>query len=112
MWPCRLAARSDGSASSRSCSWAFWLRSGCGKAADPPPTVRADSDSPNRRKDIRSTAQSVPCSPRIFVYCLHQFVDRAEEFFFADPSDKGDVDRLPIEIAGKVEQEDLEQHDP
>src|SRR5215472_9862502 len=111
MSPCRPAARSDGSASSRSCSWVFWPRSGCAKAADPRPTARADSNAPNRRKDIRGAAQSVPRSPRILVYCLHQFVDRAEELFFANPGDEGDVDGLAIEIAGKVEQEDLEQHD-
>src|SRR6202008_4931532 len=66
---------------------------------------------PDRRKGIRGAAESVPRLPRIFVDRLHQFVDRAEEFLFAYPSDERDVDVLAIEVAGKIEQEHLEQND-
>ena len=35
--------------------------------------------------------------------------DRVEFLLVADPADEGDIDRLPVKVAVKIEQEDLEQ---
>ena len=46
----------------------------------------------------------------VLVHAPHQIVDGIELHLRPDPFDERHVDRLSVEIAGKIEQEDFEQH--
>src|SRR6185312_6787141 len=43
-------------------------------------------------------------------HAANEIIDRRKHLFLPDPVDKRDIDGLPVEVAGKIEQENFEQH--
>src|SRR4051794_7351483 len=59
---------------------------------------------------VRTRRQHGAREPRILVHPADESLDAVELELRPDPVDEGDVQDLAIEIAGKIEQEDFEQH--
>src|SRR3984957_12521267 len=66
---------------------------------------------PERREHVASPAQRVAGEAAVLVHAAHEVGEGVEHHLRPDPGDEGDVDGAAIQVAGKVEQEHLEQHD-
>ena len=63
-----------------------------------------------RRKRAGGFRQRGARDAAVVVHAPHQVVDAVEFHLGPDPFDESDIDRLPVEIGGKIEQEYFEQH--
>jgi hypothetical protein len=46
----------------------------------------------------------------VIFHLTHEIGGGIEHLLLANPGDEGDIDAMPVEVAGKIEQEDFEQH--
>src|SRR5215510_15339118 len=71
---------------------------------------RGGLDRTQRRERARDLRQCGARDAAVLVHAPYQILDGFEFQLRPDPLEEGDVDRLSIKVAGKIEQEYFEQH--
>src|SRR5258708_16325849 len=97
----------------RRANMALSIAAGRGNRKAPPEGTRAVrgrlADHPELRERAGRGGQRGTGAGAVVVHLGYQRVDMIELQFLADEGDEGDIERRPVEVALKIEQEDFQQ---